>query len=198
MDFWKVEMGKLILLLGGARSGKSTFAEQKALEWGGDNVLYVATSETKDEEMRERALKHQAWRPPTWTTLEAPRAVSDAIRASTCQPQVILLDCITLLVSNYLMAASEPVDDPFGQPSSNPFDRTIEAAVRADLKSLALHAHAHDLIMLVVSNEVGLGLVPPYELGRAYRDLLGRANQDLAQEADEVYLLVAGLPMRLK
>jgi adenosylcobinamide kinase/adenosylcobinamide-phosphate guanylyltransferase len=191
-------MGKLILLLGGARSGKSSFAEEKAREWGADNVLYVATSEAKDDEMRLRVGKHQAGRPATWTTLEAPRDVARAIRESQTQADVILVDCITFLVSNYLMAASEPADNPFGPPSSDPFDEKIETVIRADVNALAEYAHEHDLSMLVVSNEVGLGLVPAYDLGRAYRDLLGRANQDLARQADEVYLLVAGLPMRLK
>ena len=189
-------MGKLILLLGGARSGKSSFAEQKAREWGADDVLYVATSETKDEEMRLRVQKHQASRPSTWTTLEAPRDVASAIQASNSRAQVILVDCITFLVSNYLMAVSEPVDDPFGPPSSDPFNEAIESAIRADVNALA--EYAHEVTMLVVSNEVGMGLVPAYDLGRAYRDLLGRANQDLARQADEVYLLIAGLPMRLK
>jgi len=191
-------MGKLILLLGGARSGKSSYAEQKAREWGADNVLYVATSETKDDEMRLRVHRHQAARPSTWTTLEAPRSVASAIRASNSSAPVILVDCITFLVSNYLMAASEPADDPFGPPSSDPFEEAIESAIRADVNDLADYAHERDVSMLVVSNEVGMGLVPAYDLGRAYRDLLGRANQDLARQADEVYLLVAGLPMRLK
>ena len=191
-------MGKLVLLLGGARSGKSSYAEQKAREWGADNVLYVATSETKDDEMRLRVQRHQAARPSTWTTLEAPREVASAIRASNSSAPVILLDCITFLVSNYLMAASEPADDPFGPPSSDPFEEAIESAIRADVKDLADYAHERDVSMLVVSNEVGMGLVPAYDLGRAYRDLLGRANQDLARQADEVYLLIAGLPMRLK
>ncbi len=191
-------MGKLILLLGGARSGKSSFAEQKAREWAADNVLYVATSETKDDEMRLRVQKHQAGRPPSWTTLEAPRNVAAAIRESNHNSGVILVDCITFLVSNYLMAASEPIDDPFGPPSSDPFDDAIESVIRADLNALADYAHTQDVTILVVSNEVGMGLVPAYDLGRAYRDLLGRANQDLAGRADEVYLLVAGLPLRLK
>jgi adenosylcobinamide kinase/adenosylcobinamide-phosphate guanylyltransferase len=124
--------------------------------------------------------------------------VARAIRESQTQAEVILVDCITFLVSNYLMAACEPADNPFGPPSSDPFDEAIETVIRADVNALAEYAHEHDLRMLVVSNEVGLGLVPAYDLGRAYRDLLGRANQDLARQADEVYLLVAGLPMRLK
>ena len=191
-------MGKLILLLGGARSGKSSFAEQKARELGGDDVLYVATSETGDDEMRLRVQKHRASRPAAWQTLESPLAVARAIRQADTGAKVILVDCITFLVSNYLMAASGPVDDPFGPPTSDPFDEAIESAVRADVNDLAAYAHEREVCMLVVSNEVGMGLVPPYDLGRSYRDLLGRANQDLARQADEVYLFVAGLPWRLK
>lgn len=191
-------MGKLVLLLGGARSGKSSLAEQKARELGGDNVLYVATSETGDDEMRMRVQKHRQARPAAWKTLEAPREVARALRGSADTSQVIIIDCITFLVSNYLMAASAPVDDPFGPPSADPFAEAIETAIRADVNDLAAYAHEREVTMLVVSNEVGMGLVPPYDLGRAYRDLLGRANQDLAREADEVYLLVAGLPLRLK
>jgi adenosylcobinamide kinase/adenosylcobinamide-phosphate guanylyltransferase len=191
-------MGKIILILGGARSGKSSFAEQKARELGGDAVLYVATSEAKDDEMRLRIQKHRAARPAGWDTLEVPRHLAPAIQASGSPARVILVDCITFLVSNHLMAASEPLGDPFGPPSTDPFDETIEAAVRADVRALVQLARQNDLTLLVVSNEVGMGLVPAYDLGRAYRDLLGRANQDLASQADEVYLMVAGLPIYLK
>lgn len=191
-------MGKLMLLLGGARSGKSSFAEQKARELAGDNVLYLATSETGDDEMVQRVQKHREARPAAWQTLEAPLEAARALRATETSAAVVLVDCITFLVSNYLMAASAPAEDPFGPPTSDPFDAAIETAIRADVNDLASFAHERELTMLVVSNEVGMGLVPPYDLGRAYRDLLGRANQDLARQADEVYLFVAGLPWRLK
>lgn len=191
-------MGKMILILGGARSGKSSFAEQKARELGGDAVLYVATSEAKDDEMRLRIQKHRSARPAGWQTLEVPVQLVPAIQACGSPAQVILVDCITFLVSNHLMAASEPIGDPFGSPATDPFNEVIEEAVRADVRALAQFARQNDLTLLVVSNEVGMGLVPAYDLGRAYRDLLGRANQDLASQADEVYLMVAGLPMFLK
>ncbi len=191
-------MGKLVLILGGARSGKSNFAEQKAREWGGERVLYVATSEAKDDEMRLRIQNHRASRPASWQTLEAPRRVAQAIRALDADVDVILLECLTVLISNYLMEASAPLDDPFGPPSADPFDEAIEAAVRADIAALVEYVRSQDVTILVVSNEVGLGLVPAYDLGRAYRDLIGRANQELARQADEVYFLVAGLPMQFK
>ncbi|MGB7873036.1 MAG: bifunctional adenosylcobinamide kinase/adenosylcobinamide-phosphate guanylyltransferase [Anaerolineales bacterium] len=191
-------MGKLTLILGGARSGKSTFAEVRAKELGGDSVLYVATSETKDEEMQQRVEKHRSERPSTWGTVEAPRNVAQAIRRERSAENVILLDCMTFLVANHLLDAAGPEDDPFDDPSADPFDAQIEADVVADVEELVSFVKEADVDMLVVSNEVGLGVVPPYELGRAYRDILGRANQILARHADEVLLFVAGIPMKVK
>lgn len=191
-------MGKLTLVLGGARSGKSTFAEKCAKETGGENVLYVATSETKDEEMKERVVKHRADRPSAWDTVEAPRNVAQAIRQVRSDASVILLDCMTFLVANHLMDAAAPEDDPFDDPSADPFDAKIETAVVAEVNALIDYVKEADVELIVVSNEVGLGLVPAYELGRAYRDVLGRANQILARHADEVLFLVAGIPMKVK
>jgi adenosylcobinamide kinase/adenosylcobinamide-phosphate guanylyltransferase len=191
-------MGRLILVLGGARSGKSSYAEGRARELGGDNVLYVATSETKDDEMVARVARHRAARPPAWGTVEAPRSVAQAIRQARSGEQVVLVDCVTFLVSNHLITAAGPEGDPFDAPSADPFDEQIEAQVVAEVEALAAYAREQDVTMLAVSNEVGLGLVPAYELGRAYRDMLGRANQVLARHADEVLLLVAGIPMKVK
>jgi len=191
-------MGKMTLILGGARSGKSTFAEMRAKELGGDSVLYVATSETKDDEMVERVKKHRSERPSAWGTVEAPRNVAQEIREGRSEEKIILLDCMTFLVANHLMDAAAPEDDPFDDPSSDPFDAKIEAEVVAEVEALVKYVQEADVKLLVVSNEVGLGVVPPYELGRAYRDILGRANQILARHADEVQLLVAGIPMKVK
>lgn len=179
--------GTLTLILGGARSGKSDFAQQMAEE--GDEVLFVATAEAGDEEMRQRIEKHQQERPANWHTLEAPRDAGQALLAyaQEHEPDTILLDCMTVLTSNLLMAFEE---DPFADEAQARLMREVEAVIAcADQVSTRL---------LVVSNEVGLGLVPPYPLGRAYRDLLGRANQRLAAAADEVYFLVAGVPMKIR
>ena len=191
-------MGRLTLILGGARSGKSTFAELRAKELGGDSVLYVATSETKDEEMWQRVEKHRAERSSTWETVEASRSVAQSIRQARSEARIILLDCMTFLVANHLMDAAAPKDDPFDNPSADPFDAEIEVNVIAEVEALIDYIQEADVELLVVSNEVGMGVVPPYELGRAYRDILGRANQILAQHADEVHLLVAGIPMKVK
>lgn len=180
-------MGKLIFILGGARSGKSNFAEARAREAGGNDVLYVATATVADEEMRRRVQLHRERRPAAWCTLEAPHAVADAIREHTGDAHTILVDCLSVMVANPLMA-----------PEADPFDEALEAQVLAEVEALAGCAKTVVGEMLVVSNEVGMGVVPGYPLGRAYRDVLGRANQALAARADEVYFVVAGIPQRIK
>ena len=178
--------GRLILVLGGARSGKSSFAQQLAHELGGEQVLFVATAGAGDEEMRRRIEKHRRERPAGWHTLEAQRDVGQAILDHAAEPRVILVDCLTLLVSNLLVDA----DDPFAAD--------VEAQVMAEVEGLETCVEQQSGYLIVVSNEVGLGLVPPYPLGRAYRDLLGRANHVLARVADDVYMMVAGIPVLIK
>ncbi len=179
-------MGQLILILGGARSGKSTFAEQLAQELGGEQVLYVATAEAGDEEMRQRIEKHRRERPAAWRTLEVQHGVGRAILRHAGEADVVLLDCLTLLISNLLVG----VDDSVAPQAEDKIAAEVE-----DLIACARQLPGH---FIIVSNEVGMGLVPAYPLGRAYRDLLGRANQTLVQKADEAYLLVAGIPQKLK
>ena len=186
-------------MLGGARSGKSTYAEKRASEIGGEDVLYVATSEIRDEEMRERVEKHREQRPSTWRTIEAPTDVAKAIRkANPAEAKVILLDCLTLLATNQLLKAAGPENDVFDEPSSDPFDKQIEQDLVREVQDLIKLANEWDAEFLIVSNEIGLGIVPAYALGRAYRDILGRANQILAEYADEVLFMVAGIPMKVK
>lgn len=180
---------QLTLVLGGARSGKSGYAEQLASASGG-NVLYLATAQAWDEEMATRIANHRAQRPAHWHTVEAPLQAGAALTAAlgTAPPcQVVLLDCLTLLASNVLITLPE---------TSSEAEAT--AALMAEVDALLQVYQAHDLAWIIVSNEVGLGIVPPYPLGRLYRDALGRANQRLAQVADEVLFMVAGLPMVVK
>ena len=182
-------MGKqLTFILGGARSGKSAYAERLAAEQGGP-VLYVATAQAWDDEMALRIANHRAQRPATWATIEAPHAVGPAIRTAlqTQSPAVILLDCLTLLASNVIIALPESV---------NELEAT--AALMAEVDSLLAAYASSTAHWIIVSNEVGLGIVPAYALGRVYRDALGRANQRLAALADEVLFMVAGLPMTVK
>lgn len=180
-------MGKrLIFLLGGARSGKSNYAEKWAQEHG-KNVLFVATAQAFDDEMRERIAAHRASRPASWGTLEEPIHVGDAIQAQSDNYDTVVVDCITLLASNLLLQL--PEDCTQAEADKNILSE-VDAVLMAYRESKAT--------WLIISNEVGMGLVPPYRLGRLYRDALGRANQRIAQHADEVLLLVAGLPWRLK
>ncbi|MCB0162898.1 MAG: bifunctional adenosylcobinamide kinase/adenosylcobinamide-phosphate guanylyltransferase [Anaerolineae bacterium] len=178
-------MANLILILGGARSGKSSYAEKLAAEMG-QGVLYIATAEARDEEMAVRIAIHRQTRPGHWQTLEASNEIGRALLALEAKPQVMLLDCMTLLVSNILLAQeSEP-------------EAAIEAVVQTEIEALIAAQTQLDIPLIIVSNEVGLGLVPPYPLGRVYRDILGRANQRLAAEANKVIFMVAGLPMTVK
>lgn len=192
------QTGSLTLVLGGARSGKSTFAEQLAGAWGGDDVLYVATAQAGDEEMQERIRRHRQERPPDWRTLEAPRDAGQAILQQGGDAHVILLECLTLLVSNVVVDAYEEVPASKTDVSLPEAEAQAEKAVLAEVQTLIDVAQRPGRRVIVVSNEVGLGVVPPYPLGRVYRDLLGRANQILARYANAVYFLAAGIPMLLK
>jgi len=176
--------GKLIFILGGARSGKTLHAQKLAAQFGG-RITYVATAEPGDDEMRERIAQHRAARPAEWQTIEHPRHIGAVL--VRCDAEVVLLDCVTLLVSNVMLAAGE---------TATPAQ--VDAQVRREIDNLLDAWHGAQFNMIVVSNEVGMGLVPTYPLGRTYRDVLGRANQQLAQAADEVIFMVAGLPMRVK
>jgi adenosylcobinamide kinase/adenosylcobinamide-phosphate guanylyltransferase len=174
-----------ILILGGARSGKSDYAEALASQLG-RNIVYIATAEARDDEMAARIAVHRQNRPAEWQTLEAPRQVGPALSSLGEPPEVLLLDCLTLLVSNIILEMeSEPQD-------------VVEAAVTAEIDEIIAAQKRLDVPLIVVSNEVGLGLVPPYVLGRLYRDLLGRANQRFAAQADRVLFMVAGLPLVVK
>ncbi len=176
----------VILILGGARSGKSEYAQRLAEETG-RSVLYVATATVGDEEMAERIARHRAARPAHWRTLEAPTGVGDALEAAIADAGVVLMDCLTLLVSNLLMELGETASE----------EALANRAV-GELEEVLRVCKAHGATLIMVSNEVGMGLVPPYPMGRVYRDALGRVNQWLAARADRVVLMVAGIPLELK
>ncbi len=183
-------MKKAILIIGGARSGKSRFAQELARKFGGQ-VLFVATAEAGDPEMHQRIEKHKKGRPSDWRTLEVTHHVGNWIEQEIGKAQVVVVDCVTLLVSNI-----------FSQYNDQTLERieesVLEEQVIAEISELLECVKKVDTSFIIVSNEVGLGLVPGSKVGRLYRDLLGKANQMLAQCADEVYLMVAGLPMKTK
>jgi adenosylcobinamide kinase/adenosylcobinamide-phosphate guanylyltransferase len=165
------------LVLGGARSGKSAFAQKAAenVAFGGRPTL-IATGQGFDDEMAERIARHRADRGESWITIEAPLDLSGAITALPADA-VAVVDCLTLWLSNLMLA-----------------ERDVEAAAT----ELVAAAAACPARLWLVSNEVGLGLVPETPLGRRFRDEAGRLHQRLAQAVDEVYFVAAGLPLRLK
>lgn len=177
----------LTFILGGARSGKSSYAQELACQLS-SSVLYVATAQAFDAEMQTRIAAHRAERPANWRTLEVPLNVGAAVeQALSEQPAaVVLLDCLTLLANNVLLQLPETANE-----------REASAALLAEVDALLACRSKFEAHWIIVSNEVGLGLVPPYPLGRIYRDALGRANQRLAAAATEVLFLVAGMPLHL-
>lgn len=226
--------GHLVLVLGGARSGKSDFARNLARAAGGDRVLFVATAQgfhaAVDPEMAERIERHRRSRPAAWRTVEVQGGrLVEQLEAEWRGDVVLLLDCVSLLVSQFL-----PVDSPSPQgppssvtqapggprpPASSESPGTPELAaaaelratpqpqgspdelwerVRRELEGLEALVRRRGATAILVSNETGWGVVPPYPSGRLFRDVLGWANQFLAACADEVWLLVAGLPLCLK
>lgn len=178
-------MGTILMVTGGARSGKSTYAERRAYELAGSDVTYIATAEPLDEEMARRIAEHRESRPPEWITVEAPRDAALAVEAASTP--VILVDCLTVLSSNALL------------------DVGVEGGEIAALTAVCTEAEAlrdaaldREGTTIIVTNEVGLGVHPPTALGRWYRDALGRANTLIAEAASEVVMLVSGIPVRIK
>jgi adenosyl cobinamide kinase/adenosyl cobinamide phosphate guanylyltransferase len=170
---------RLTLILGGARSGKSRFAVERARARACP-VLFVATGEAKDAEMATRIAQHRVERPAEWQTLEEPRRLARAL-AERQTPPVVVIDCVTLWVTNLMLAP----------------DATWEEAT-AELEALLSWHSERGGELIVVSNEVGLGVVPENAVARAFQDWLGFFNQRLAAAAGEVYWMIAGLPVEAK
>ena len=191
---------QLILVTGGARAGKSDFAQKLAQhlslcpaqtgEGTGDGekrqVIFVATAEALDAEMEDRIQRHRAGRPGEWLTIEEPVHLPEAISRASRGDEIVLVDCLNLWVSNLLLRGE-------GKEEAEIERETLDAA--RDLLECYQQGNA---TFVLVSNEVGLGLVPTHPLGRQFRDLLGKVNHLIAARSDETYLLVAGLPLALK
>lgn len=187
--------GKLLLISGGARCGKSTFAENQA-KTSGREVLYVATSQALDEEMKARIRAHRLSRPSTWPTVEEPYALEKVLwHYGRCRERLLLVDCLTLWLSNILLERVGFNGEQLVDGESGP---VIVTDILTRVKNTATLAAQVPAEVVLVTNEVGWGPVPENPLARLYRDLAGKTNQAFAAKADEVYLLVAGLPLRLK
>ncbi|MDH5695574.1 MAG: bifunctional adenosylcobinamide kinase/adenosylcobinamide-phosphate guanylyltransferase [Dehalococcoidia bacterium] len=174
---------KHIFILGGARSGKSRFAQESAGKLG-NKVLFIATGEPLDEEMQTRIDQHKKARPKNWRTLEIPTNIGKQLEEKIGDAEVVIIDCLTLLISNLL---GDELDYS-----------KAEKRVMAEINKLMACMDKLDASFIIVSNEVGMGLVPETKLGRVYRDMVGKANQRISQRANETYFMVAGIPMKVK
>jgi len=170
------------LVIGGARSGKSRFAQ--SLGATARRAFYIATARAEDAEMEARIAEHRRHRPAHWFTIEAPLEIADAVERLRSECDFLLLDCLTVWLSNHCW-----------QHRDRP-EEEIETAALAEVERLA--ATATEAHVVIVTNEVGCGIVPETPIGRFFRDLQGRINQEAARLADQVILVVAGLPMIIK
>jgi len=204
-------MSPFTLVTGGARSGKSHFAELLAAQ-PKRPVIYIATAQIWDEEMALRVKKHQQQRPSTWRLIEEPRNIRDILIQLKDEDVVILLDCVTLWLTNLLLAGAEESRQteqvvpsglsgegfPLSLQNEPSLSDLVEPQILVKVQEVAQLAHEIKPQVIFVTNEVGQGIVPETPLARAYRDLAGRSNQILAHSADHVYMVVAGLPMEIK
>lgn len=172
-------MGKITLILGGARSGKSQLAIKTAKEKS-KKVAFIATCQALDKEMEKRISLHKKTRPAHWRTFEESRNVSLLLKKIGGKFEVIIIDCLTLLVSNLLLDGFE------------------ESNIRHEIRKISLVLKKSKADAIIVSNEVGLGIVPGNPLGRDFRDIAGKMNQAIAKESSEVFFMVSGLPVKIK
>lgn len=186
-------LGKIIYVTGGARSGKSSFAEKKVFQLNKEKI-YVATAISFDEEMKERVRLHKIQRGENWTTIEAYKNLYRVLEEYKELNGVVLLDCLTNLVTNIMIMDRDVNWDKISQNAL----KEIEEEIKNEVQKLIDFIKNSSLDMVVVSNEVGMGLVPPYALGRYFRDIGGRINQLVAKECHEAYLIVSGLELKLK
>ena len=178
-------MGKIILVTGGARSGKSKFAEDLALKIGEGRAAYIATAQIFDSEMAERVKIHKSRRGNNWITFESPFNADKSITYAAQNFNAILFDCVTIYLSNFL--CNENLDD---EKLFANFERLINDLIMAAKNS--------DSTVIFVSNEVGAGIVPENKLARMFRDYAGLANQMLANESEKVFMTIAGIAIDIK
>ncbi len=180
----------MILITGGARSGKSAFAEKLAGKE--KKVLYIATAVPFDDEMRERVEKHRMRRPENWDTHEGYCALDKVIYKKSSDYDCILVDCATILVTNLLF-------DAMGEEDAEVYDfEKASRGILEEMERIAFACGEAQCTVIFVTNEIGMGVVPENRLSRHFRDIAGSANQILARQAEEVYFVVSGIPLKMK
>ena len=184
-------MSKIVLVTGGSRSGKSVLAEQKAVEYGGSSVVYLATAIPTDDDMRERIRLHQARRDQNWDTYEGYRNLDQVMKET--DKSTALLDCITVLITNILFEAERDFDT-----ISKDEIAALQVEIIEEVKRIVEASRENNKNLIIVTNEVGMSLVPAYRLGRIFSDINGKVNEILAGLSDEVYFSVCGIPIKLK
>ena len=186
-------MGKCILITGGARSGKSSFSEELAKSYG-SKVLYIATAVAFDEEMKDRVRKHRDVRSKDWTTIEAYKDIAKVISTNGNKYNCILLDCITVMLTNQLL---EYFNHDMDYLKIEDYSKA-EVYLANQINEMVDAITAAKADTILVTNELGWGIVPENPVARAFRDISGRINQIIGQKADEVYLTVSGIPVKIK
>jgi adenosylcobinamide kinase/adenosylcobinamide-phosphate guanylyltransferase len=185
-------MGKIILITGGARSGKSSYAENLALKYPKDKVTYIATSLPLDSEMEDRIKKHQNRRPKNWITIENYSKIDHIIKTNKTS-SLFLIDCVTIMITNLIFDFSNNPEDI----NTNESDK-LNNCILDYIKNIILECKKSNSKTIFVTNELGMGLVPEHKLSRIFRDISGRVNQKLAASSNEVYFCVSGIPMQIK
>jgi len=193
---------KIIFILGGARSGKSTYALKEASKFSGKK-MYIATAEALDEEMKERIEKHKRERGKDWDAYEEPLKIAEVIKKTEGRYQIIVVDCLTLWLSNvmhaglnieteieHLISSLATIHSSTNQPYFNKTMKLIPPLIKG--------SGGDYQVIYIVSNEVGMGIVPENEISRRFRDMAGLLNQKIAGVADKVYMVVAGIPIKIK
>ena len=185
-------MSKIILVTGGARSGKSNFAESLCINQN-NRTAYIATSVAFDEEMKNRVKKHQESRPKEWKTYEIYKDIYSIVETLDKNHDTVIMDCVTLMVNNLMFTYGIDVD----KATSEQLDE-LENYIREQIIKLLEAVKKTNLYFVIVSNEIGMGIVPENKLARIYGDFVGRANQLISKYSDEVYFVVSGIPMKVK
>lgn len=180
-------------VIGGARSGKSTFAEEKAKEYG-NKVLYLATAVVTDQAMEDRVKKHREQRPKSWSTLELYSGFEKlANHIEFIESEVVLLDCITTLIGNFMFDSKIDFDSCISEEVN-----ALEKKVAEEVISLIEVCNKNNKRLIIVSNETGMGVVPSYYMGNYFRDMSGRINREISERADFMYFIFSGIPIKLK
>ncbi|CEQ19638.1 bifunctional adenosylcobalamin biosynthesis protein [[Clostridium] sordellii] len=185
-------MKKLILVTGGSRSGKSNFAESLCMDRS-NSTAYIATSIPFDDEMKDRVRKHKESRSNNWKTYEVYKDIYKNIDDISKKHQTVILDCVTLLINNLMFEYGIDFDKCTPQEANK-----MEDYIKDQIEKLVIEINKTDLYFIVVTNELGMSLVPDNKLCRIYSDIVGRINQYIAKCSDEVYFVVSGIPMKIK